>query len=101
MTPQKVGWANNNLKTYIRRKYVFHSNQVITSILKQNLDKSVKSALDDAKSNATDENNTSAAESAIPLDDDNLKSHSDSSTKGGKGNVWQICNMIDLKTLGI
>ena len=47
--------------------------------------KSVKSeAKDDAKSDITEGNNTSAAESTIPLDDDVAKSNGDVSTKSGK-----------------
>ena len=47
--------------------------------------KSVKSAAkDDAKSDITDGNNTSAAESTIPLDDDVAKSNGDVSTKSSK-----------------
>ena len=57
-----------------------------------NLEKSAKSTADDAKSNATDENNTSAAESTIPLDDDNSKSNTNLSTREDKGNVCKICN---------
>ena len=47
--------------------------------------KSAKSeAKDDAKSDITDGNNTSAAESTIPLDDDVVKSNGDLPTKSGK-----------------
>ena len=46
--------------------------------------KSVKSELkDDAKSDITDGNNTSAAETTIPLDDDAGKSNGNLSTKSG------------------
>ena len=47
--------------------------------------KSVKNeAKDDAKSDITDGNNTSAAESTIPLDEDVVKSNADISTRSGK-----------------
>ena len=52
-----------------------------------NLAKSAKSKTgdqEDAKSNITDENNTSAAETTIPLDEDTRKSNGDISTKSGK-----------------
>ena len=52
-----------------------------------NLAKSAKSKTgdqEDAKSNITDENNTSAAETTIPLDEDTRKSNGELSTKSGK-----------------
>ena len=52
-----------------------------------NLAKSAKSKIgdqEDAKSNITDENNTSAAETTIPLDEDTRKSNAELSTKSGK-----------------
>ena len=49
--------------------------------------KSTKSeAKEDAKSDITDGNNTSAAETTIPLDEDTGKSNGDLSTKSGK--IW-------------
>ena len=51
--------------------------------------KSVKSEVkEDAKSDITDGNNTSAAETTIPLDDDAKKSNGDLSTKSGKQIGW-------------
>ena len=46
--------------------------------------KSKSGQQEDAKSNITDDNNTSAAETTIPLDDETRKSNGELSTKSGK-----------------
>ena len=62
--------------------------------------KSVKSEVkEDAKSDITDGNNTSAAETTIPLDDDAKKSNGDLSTKSGKQIRWAYTYLSHFKNL--
>ena len=54
------------------------------TIVSAKSEKSKSEPQEDAKSAITDDNNTSAAETIIPLDDDTPKSNGELSTKDGK-----------------